>query len=293
MAAKPSTAVAVTTPSVLSAADLTALLQQSGNLSQPSSDFRRMRLDGGVLVTLDSQGEVEDMFPPKVQKGVPQPSVTVRIVEPPIYYNAFWLGPEVNERGEPTRAFDPNRIGRPELNKSFSKKYDDPGKQAEDNNPSNEVYDQIAAATGQRGDFRADIRLQIVPESGEMQGDEPVFTLTLSASAALDWRGTRKNPTGGVVQDQNFIVQLAQFAASAAAEAGGDAATQQKAVLDAMTALRLGGVVADIYLLRASNQDNSNTWTIPAFRPVHVEYGTEAPELTDGAAPASSDDIGF
>ena len=293
MAAKPSTAVAVATPSLLSAAELTALLQQSGDLSQPSSDFRRMRLDGGVLVTLDAQGEVEDMYPPKVVKGVAQPSVTVRIVEPPIYYNAFWLGPEVNDKGEPTRAFDPNRIGRPELNKSFSKKYDDPAKQAADNNPSNDVYDQVAAATGQRGDFRADIRLQVVPESGEMTGEEPVFTLTLSASAALDWRGTRKNPTGGVVQEKNFIVQLAEFAATAASEAGGDAAAQQKAVLDAMTSLRLGGVVADIYLLRASNTDGSNTWTIPAFRPVHVEYGTEAPALTDGAAPASSDDIGF
>lgn len=291
--AKPTTAVAVATPSVLTAAELTALLQQSGDLSLPGSDFRRMRLEGGVLVTLDAQGETEDMFPPKMVKGVPQPSVTVRIVEPPIYYNAFWLGPEVNDKGEATRAFDPNRIGRPELSKSFCKKYDDPARQAADNNPSNEVYDLVATATGQRGDFRADLKLQIVPESGELTGDEPIYTLTLSASAALDWRGTRKNPTGGVAQEKNFIVQLAEFAAAQAAEAGGDAMAQQKAVLDAMTSLRLGGVVADIYLLRVSNSDNSNTWTIPAFKPVHVEYATEAPALSDGADPASSDDIGF
>lgn len=293
MAAKPTTAVAVATPQVLSATELTALLQQSGNLSKPSSDFRRMRLDGGVLVTLDQQGETEDMFPPKMVKGVPQPSVTVRIVEPPVYYNAFWLGAPKPGESERAGSFDASIIGHPDWNGRFVKKYDNPADQAADEYADLNAYETVAAHTGQRGQFKGDIKVQIVPESGELTGEEPVFTLTLSSSAALDWRGTRKNPTGGVVQEKNFIVQLAEFAANAAAEAGGDAAAQQKAVLDAMTSLRLGGVVADIYLLRASNEDGSNTWTIPAFKPVHVEFGTEAPALSDGADSASSDDIGF
>jgi hypothetical protein len=295
MATKTNTTTAVV-PTSISADTIKELLQQSGMLSQATSNFRRMRLDGGMLVTLDAQGEVEDMFPPKIVKGEPQPSLTVRIVEPPVYYNAFWLGPEVDEKGRPTGAVDPNRIGHPELAKSFSKKYDDPAKQAEDKGQSNEFYDELEQVTGKRGAFRADVQLQIVPDSGELTGEEPIFTLSLSASAALDWRGTRRNPTGGVVQDENFIVQLANFAVTQVIEAGGDDNAQKTAVLNAMTALKLGGVVADIYLLRASNDDGSNTWTIPAFKPVHVEM-PEAPapalSATTDAATESPDDIGF
>lgn len=290
------TAVAVAVPQTLSPAELAALLQQTGDLPQASSDFRRMRLDGGMLVTLDSQGEVEEMFPPKFVKGVPQPALTVRIVEPPVYFNAIWLGAETDERGQPTGAVDPNRIGRPDLNKMFSKRFDDPSKQAADRSPANDVYDDLVAVTGNRGGFKADLKVQVVPESGQMVGDEPVFTLTLSSSSALDWRGTRKNPTGGVVQEKNFIIQLAEFAASAAAEAGGDAGAQQLAVTNAMTALRLGGVVADVYILQAQNEDGSRKWPVIAFKPVHVEPLEEAPALEAGGdepLAQDPDDIGF
>lgn len=283
-APRASKAVAVAAPENLSHDALMALLQQSGMAQTPSSDFRRLRLDNGTLVALDSQGEVLEMFPPKFQGKTPLPAVTLRIVEPPKYYNAFWLDADESNGG-----FNADRIGRPELNKSFAKHYDDPADQAADKNPSNEVYDDIARATNKRGDFKADLKVQIVPASGQMTGDEPVYTLTLSASAAIDWRGSRKNQTGGVVQDKNFIVQLAEFAATAAAGAGGDQAAQAKAVLDAMTALRLGGVVADCYLLRASNEDGSRSWTVPAFVPVHIEYPDAAAALPAGDDPLATD----
>lgn len=277
----PKTNAVATVPEAITSDALTALLQQSGMLSVSSSDFRRMKLDGGVLVTLDAQGDTEDMFPPKVTKGVAQPSVTVRIVEPPRYYNAFWLGSEKDDKGNPTRAFDPGRLGRGDLNKSFSKKYDDAADQQADKNPANELYDQIEAMTGKRGDFRADLKVQVLPEDGEFKGDEQVYTLTLSASSALDWRGTRRNPTGGTVQEENFIFQLAKMAAGKAIENGTD---QSKEVLAAMEALRLGGVVADIYLLRDSNEDGSRNWTVIAFKPVHYEVPEAAPALTEGTS---------
>lgn len=292
MVTKSATAVS-TVPTALSADQLTALLQSQGYLTKATSDFRRMRLDGGVLITQDAQGETEDMYPPKIVKGVPQPSVTVRIVEPPKYFNAIWLGPEVDDKGEPTRAFDPSRIGRPELTKSFSKKYDDPADQAKDSNPANEVYDQIVAQTGKRGDFKADIRLQVLPEDGEFKGDEPVFTLTLPASSALDWRGARRNPTAGTVQEKNFIVQLAEFAVAQAVEAGADEAGQAQAVVNAFEALRLGGVVADIYLIRDTNADKSFTWTVIAFKPVHVELPETPRALPADAAVDGNEDVPF
>lgn len=290
MANKPGTAM-VAAPTTLSTADLMATLQQSGMVQTSQSTFRRMRLDNGVLVAYDSQGEVVEQFPPRYKGKEPLPAVTLRIVEPPVYYNAFWLGAEFDDKGQPTGATDPNRIGRPDLNKTFSKHYDDPNKQAEDKNPSNEVYDLLCAATGSRGGFKADVQVQIVPDSGELTGDEPIYTLTLSSSSALDWRGTRKNPTGGTVQEKNFIVQLAEMAVEQAVEAGADAHGQQKAVLDAMTALRLGGVVADTYLLRDQNTDGSRSWTVIAFKPVHIEFPETVAALSDPEV--NSDDIGF
>jgi hypothetical protein len=286
-------------PATLSTESLTALLQQSGDLSVSSGDsFRRMRLDGGMLVTLDGQGEVEEMFPPKVVKGVPQPALTVQIVSPPVYYNAFWLGPELDEKGQPTGAVDANRINRPDLNKNFSKRYDDPAEQAKDNNPANDVYDDIERATGKRGAFKADIRVRIV-ENNELSEDAPIYSLSLSASSALDWRGTRKNPTGGVGQEKNFIIQLAEFAAQLAADNGADEAGQEKAVLDAMFALRMGGVIADIYLNKASNNDNSRVWTVVCFKPVQITEITAPTAITEGSTVAeaeaslSDDDLPF
>lgn len=285
--------VQVAQPAQISPADLTALLQQTGMLTTQSEGFHRMRLDGGMLVTIGQNGEVEEMFPPKVNKGVPLPSLTVQIVEPPVYYNAFWLGPEVDDQGRATGGTDPNRIGRPDLNKTFSKKYDDPAEQAKDKNPANEVYDQLVAVTGNRGAFKADIKLRIVPESGELTGDEPVYTLSLSSTAALDFRGTQRDPMGGIVQEKNFIVQLAEFALAKVIEEGGDENAQKQAVLNAMIAFRLGGVIADVYLYRTSNSDNSRTWTVPAFKPVHIEFPEGAPTALASGPEATGDDIPF
>lgn len=280
MAGKASTAVAVhraPTPE-----EMQALLQQAGMQSAPSSNFRRMKMDGGTLLALDASGEIEEQFPPRFKGKEPQPAVTLRIVEPPQYYNAFWCDTDTSRGG-----FDASAIGHPEINKSFVRKWDDEANQTKDNNPNNAYYAEIAQYTGKRGDFRGDLKVQIVPETGEMTGEETVYSLSLSASACLDWRGTSKNPRAGVVQDTCFIVQLAEKAVLDAMEAGTD---PNQRVLDAMTALRLGSVVADVYLLRASNTDGSVTWTIPAFKPVHIDYGDETPALSSGEP---SDDVGF
>lgn len=285
------TASTAVIPASLSSDELLALLKQADMVPKGSdSNFRRMSLVSGSLVTDPGQPD-EEKWPP-TKRG---PVMTVRIVKPPVYYSSFYLD-EKEENG----SIDARRIGRPDLNGKFVKKYDDPAEQSADEWSNVEVYDDLCKATGRRGSFKADIQLQIMPESGEFTGDEPIYTLSLSTTSALDFRGTTKNPEGGVAQEKNFIVQLAELAANQAVEAGADKTGVAQAVLSAMTSLRLGGVVAEIYLTLQSNEDKSRTWTVVSFRPIHIEQitGETAPALNEGdpvaAGPeTNSDDIPF
>lgn len=285
------TAVAAVIPETLSNEDLMALLGQTGMLpKQSEGNFRRMSLTAGSLVTDPGQPD-EESWPP-AKRG---PTMTVRIVKPPVYYNSFFLS-----REEKNGAIDPNRIGRPDLDGRFVKKYDDPAEQAADGFANVDVYEDLNRATGSRGSFKADVQLQIVPEDGQMTGDEPVYTLSLSTTSALDWRGSSKNPQGGIVQDKNFIIQLAELAQNQYIEAGGEQTGVAQAVLDAMTSLRLGGVVAEIYLIRTqSEKDPSIVWTVVAFKPIHIEPVEQLAALSAGDDPTAagpetnSDDIPF
>lgn len=275
-AATPTTAVI---PASLTSDQLLDLLTHEGYVAKQGTEFHRLKLEGGVLVTDDGE-----MFPPRKNA----PSVTLRIVKPPVYYNAFFLA-EREENG----SIDAGRVGRPDLNGRFCRKYDDPAEQAADTNAANEVYDQIAALTGQRGSFKADMQVQIVPESGELTGEETVYTLSLSTTSVFEWRGSTRNREGGSVTDKNFIVKLAMFAANAAAEQGADEGQQRQAVLNAMTSLRLGGVIADAYLLRGTNEENTRSWTVISFTPIHVEPVEETPALPSGSEDVTSDDLPF
>jgi hypothetical protein len=286
-AATPVTAVV---PATLDNDELIKLLGETGMLSKSTgTGFHRMSLSSGVLVTDPGQPN-EESWPP-VKHG---PTMTVQIVKPPVYYNAFFLSAD-----EKNGAIDGARIGRPDLNGKFVKKYDDPAEQAADEWANVEAYEDLNRATNQRGAFRADIQLRIVPESGELTGEEPIYTLSLPGTSAIDWRGSSKNKTGGVVQEKNFIVQLGEFAQQKAIEAGATTPEElTRAVLEAMTALRLGGVVAEVYLIQTrSDRDPSITWTVVAFKPVYIETGENLAALTAGDETddpsTNSDDLPF
>ena len=287
MAAKtPATAVV---PARMDNTKLMALLGQAGMAPAASGgNFRRMQLSSGSLVT-DSGQPDEETWPP-TKRG---PTMTVRIVKPPVYYSAFFCSED-----EKNKSVDARRIGRADLNGKFIKKYDDPEEQAADEFSNVDAYEALRELTNSRGQFKADIQLQIVPDDGVMTGEEPVYTLSMSTTSALDFRGSSKNPAGGVVQEKNFIVQLAELAQEQAVEAGGDETAQAQAVLNAMTALRLGLVVAEIYLIVAkSDSDESIKWTVVAFKPIHIDPLETTPALTDGEAiddlTANGDDIPF
>lgn len=265
----PSKAVANLLPATINHDELMAILSETGMTSKGGS-FRSMSLKGGSLITDPGQPS-EETWPP-TKRG---PVMTVRIVKPPIYYNAFFL-----DASETNGAVDGGRIGRNDLNGKFVKKFDNPKDGNEWDN--SEVYDDLVKAVGKKGGYKADIQLQIVPDSGELTGDEPVYTLSMSSTSAIDFRGSSRNPSGGVVQEKNFTVQLAEFAIEKATKEGRD---PRQAVLDAMTALILGGVVAEVYLYLTSNDDKSMTWTVIAFKPIHIELDPTAPALPEGVQP--------
>ena len=263
-AAAPTTAVV---PATLTHEEIMALLAGQGAVAQPSNEYHRMKLENGILVTDDGE-----MFPPRKDA----PAVRLRIVSPPKYYNAIFL----SDKGDDPKAFDARQIGRGDLNGRFTRRYDDPAHQAEDNNPANEVYDLVAEKSGQRGQFKADLEVQIVPESGEMTGEETVYTLAISTTSIFEWRGSSRDQVGGMVSEKNTMVELAELAVANAAEWGVEPA---QAVVNALISLKLGGVVCDTYILRAQNDAKTQTWSVLHFTPVHIEPADGgAPALTSG-----------
>lgn len=246
----------------LSPADLTSMLQESGMLSR-GSEFHRMSLEGGKLVAGDDIYVFNERKPET-------PAVTVRIVKPPFYYSALWVDEAMARE-----------VGQPALANKFVKKYDDKNDDLF-NSHDPETYDLLTKQLGIRGSFKGDILLQIVPASGELTGEEPIYTLTLPTTSVFEWRGSSRNPNGGSVSEFNFMYKLAQLASQQAADAGEDETGQRRAVMAALTALRLGGVVADIRLWTMKNDDGNRTWTVISFDPVHIEPVDNAPALTDG-----------
>lgn len=269
-----------TTVTPLSTSDIASLLGESGDLSSGSS-FHRISLKQGMLETDDGL-----MFPSRQMK---EPALTVRIVSPPVYYNAWWLGKDPNS-GNFDITTIPGFEGRTDLLGRFAKKYDNPADQQNDRFANTDLYEAIERATGQRGTFKADMQVQILPEDGQFKGDETTYLLTLNTTSALDFRGSSKNRTGGTAQDKNFIIQLAEFAVARAAEAGGDEFAQRQEVMKAMEALKTGNVVADVYL-PLMKRDNFN-WTAIAFVPRFYQTDDEAPALEAGDPLATdSDDL--
>jgi hypothetical protein len=120
--------------------------------------------------------------------------------------------------------------------------------------------------------------VQVIPESGTLVGDETVYLLTLSTTSLIDFKGTSKTPSAGSVSEDNFITKLSQFAMK---QEG--VTDMSKAVIDALTSLSMGGVAAEVRILRAENKAIGATWSVIVFDPVHIEPMSEGDALlTDG-----------
>lgn len=247
---------AVTVHKQLSSADLTSLLQQTGWSEKSSGEAPlRMKIDGSMFVTPDGEMLVYNPNKPKT------PAFTARIVKPLEEYWAIWIS-ESNAR----------QFGDPSLANTFAKRFvvADGDRKVW---PSDLVYHELEKAglyddygKPLKGSWKADILLQIVPESGQLTGQEPIFTLTLPTTSVIEFKGTSKAPDAGSVSEKHFIRKLCEFAIDSAGE--GD---PTQAVLDALTSLTLGGVVAEARILRAENKELNRTWSVVSFDPIHIE----------------------
>lgn len=245
MSNRATTSVATTTD--LTPEELTALLQSTGWAEKASGEsLARMKLDGNMLTTPDGGMYVYNPNKPTV------PAMTVRIVRPPEEYWAIWIDAEAAAA-----------IQQPSLKDTFSKNYvhPDPTRRTW---PSDEVFNQLKEH-GFKASWKADIFVQVVPDDGQMVGDEPVYILTLSTTSLIEFKGTSRAPSEGSVTDENFITKLSKFAME------NNPGTGKTAVLDALTSLTLGGVVAEVRILRAENKELNRVWSVVSFSPVHIE----------------------
>lgn len=259
----------LTVATKLSSDELTSFLQQSGWAEKASGEsIPRLKLDGTTITTPDGEMFVYNPARPKI------PAMTVRIVQPPEEYWAVWIDDSVAAG-----------IGMPELAGSFSKKFikPDPSRKVW---PSDEAFDTIRNTPNLfnkegkqvKPSWKADMLVQIIPESGSLKGDEPIYVLTLSTTSVIEFKGTSKGPDTGSVSDTNFIQKLCNMAMEQALKANSD---PKKAVIDALTSLTLGGVAAEVRMLRAENKDLGRSWTVVSFDPVHIEPMQEGDFLLD------------
>lgn len=255
----------------LSSSELTAYLQASGWAEKSTSEkAHRIKLDNGRLVTDDGEMFVYNPSKPHI------PAMTARIVKPLEEYYAIYLN-------------DTNAalMNRPELGNTFSKKYlvHDDNRRIWD---SDLAFEEIKSFPGLVDNFgkplkpqwKGDLLIQILPESGKLTGDETIYTLTLSATSVAEFKGSYRAPEKGSVSDFNFIQKLCQYAMDASTDRSKVAL--QKAVTAALTSYTMGGVVAEVRILPAENKDMGTSWSVISFDPIHVEPFFEDDLLESG-----------
>lgn len=245
----------------LTAAELTALLQKAGWAEQSVTDApMRMKLEGSTLTTPDGEAYMYNPMKPSI------PALTVRIVKPPEEYYAYWIDDE-----------KARLIGQPELAGSYSKKWihHDPERRVWD---SDGVYDQLKSL-GLKAQWRAEMAVQVMPQNGALTGDEPIYLLDLSATSVAEFKGSWTNSEGGSVSEINFIRKLAKLALEQAAANGED---QERALLNALTSLTLGGVVAEVRIIKAENKELARMWYVISFDPIHIEPVNAEPVIEAG-----------
>jgi hypothetical protein len=253
----------------LSPEDIAAILADAGAIDEEGETFYRLKVDGSNFVGND------DIWMSNPKTG--EAAFTARILANPVQFQAMWF--QAAKDGQPSDAVTYNR---PDMEgggycKSY---YDNPAEAREVGtygascrscmvNPFQQTYRPKCG-------WKGDLQLQIIPEDGVMKGDEVVQTLTFSTTGMIQWRGTKKSPSGGSVEGtNNFQFLLAQLALAKAPEWG---LTAKEAITAALTSLVGGGVAAEFRIHRVTNEEAGNTWSVPAATPVHIELLT--PEST-------------
>lgn len=249
--------------------DITAALRAAGVLEEPQGSFHRAKLDGATLL-LDDEPYV---YNPKTDK----PAIVVRLARSPIEYQAFWFDEtDAAANGRESEGFCKSYFDIPEQARKFSQ--DGHSCEACPFYPFNREAPK-------RCQWKGDVEFQQVFDWGEPDkqrlGDE-LWTLTLSTTGMIEFKGTGKEPVRGSVSDMNFYHRLARYALD-----------NGMSVPDALTALAQGRVIAEVRILRASSKDGARTWSVVSFTPVAILDLANTPALTAGTDDGDLDDLPF
>lgn len=265
-------AMVATTP--LSDDDLTALLRQSGAIADAPQGSNRIKIEGSNFIA------GEDIY--VYNTATKKPAFIARIVEPMEELQQFWFDTQHAQYAN-----------RPDIQdrmcKSYFNKPDQERNRSEDGTDCHScpfgpwVKDP---AFGKKCQWRGDLRIQIIPPSGMLMGDEEIWTLNFPTTSVIEFKGTAKAPQSGSVSPTNFMHKLAQLARKNAVAAKEDEAT---AVMKALKAYYNGGVVAEFRLLPMSNAQGNNTWRVISLEPIQIVDIEENPALEAGTPTDSTD----
>ena len=260
-----------------SAEDITAALQSAGAIDEEQERVERVKLDGSTFVATDDNIWVSN---PKTQ----EPAFVARIMGPPAQFQAFWFTPELAAQA-----------GRDDMAAGgFCKSYyDNPAEAREHGTNGASCRSCLFNPFGDsrpKCSWKGDIQFQVVPEDGTLTGEETVYTMTLSTTGMIQWKGTRKAPNEGSVTNKNFMFMLAELALKNAPEWG---KTPQEAIRIALNALNEGLVAANFRIVRATNENNGNTWSVPVVEPVHIEVpgAEDTPAIEAGEQQGATENL--
>jgi hypothetical protein len=270
-------------PSTLSEADITAALRKHGLLEPeaPATGINRVTMNG-LMFTFDD-GTVATSNP---KTGAP--AFLARLLDTPVEYQAAWLT-------EPLA----RAIGRPEDANRFCKSHFDVESEARKYSESGADCNKCPIgpfvpkdsipleADGRKCQWKADLSFQVV--TPEFTIDDPkVHTLTLSTTSIIEFKGVAKNPVAGSASDFNFMQKLARFGMAS------DPENPTRGLANALTALRLGGVIVEVRAIPTWNADRSRSWSVASFTPVRIidVAAADSPALPEVTG-VSADDLPF
>jgi len=266
-------------------------LIKAGFISEPSAgpDINRLRVVGSNINLGD---EIVASYNAKTKEA----ALTVQLLDMPVQYQSMWFGKD----GKLAYALD-----RPEIAGQFCRSYfDNPAqarKYAEDGtscdtckvSPFRKYESLPPEAIAQDGaskcSWRGEIEFRILNKNDDgtfNADDETIYTMSLPTTAMIEFVGSNsknQDRLAGSVSPHHFMAQLAVLGMNKWGDDG---------LRKALTFLRLGGVIAEIRLLPASNKDKGYNYSVTSFTPIEILDMDEQPQIESAETPvaAATDD---
>lgn len=258
--------------------EFTAALRESGFLAAATAgaEFNRLSIKGTNVTNGD------DIIASYNQK-TKEPALIVQLAGEPVQYQALWF----DKDGEMA-----SFVERPHIAGKFCKShFDDPKearRYAEDGTSCDEcplhpfipAKDLPILANGERAkkcSWKADIEFRILEKQDDGTftiADKTIWTMTLSTTGVIEFIGSSSKKNDGMagsVSPENTMVRIAKLGMQKWGKEG---------IQKAKSYLSLGGVIAELHILPAHNEDRSRNWNVPSFNPIEILEVEDQPALT-------------